>query len=52
MNNHLSGVNAEPRKDQSKENRTMTTVILLAYVAVIVISYKGAVFVLNKTGLL
>lgn len=30
----------------------MTTVILVGYVAVIVISYKGAVFALRKSGLL
>ncbi len=30
----------------------MTIVLLFGYVAVIVISYKGAVFALNKSGLL
>ena len=30
----------------------MTTVLLLGYVAVIVVSYKGAVIALDKTGLL
>lgn len=30
----------------------MTVVILLGYVAVIAVSYKGAVIVLEKTGLL
>jgi len=30
----------------------MTTLMLLGYVAVIVISYKGSVFALNKAGLL
>ena len=30
----------------------MTTVLLLGYVAVIVVSYKGAVFALDKSGLL
>ena len=30
----------------------MTTVLLLGYVAVIVVSYKGAVIALEKTGLL
>lgn len=30
----------------------MTTVMLLGYVAVIVISYKGAVIALDKSGLL
>jgi hypothetical protein len=29
-----------------------TTLLLLGYLAVIVVSYKGAVFVLNKSGLL
>jgi hypothetical protein len=30
----------------------MTTIILVGYVAVIVISYRGAVFALSKSGLL
>ena len=30
----------------------MTTVLLLGYVAVIVVSYKGAVIALDKSGLL
>ncbi len=30
----------------------MTAVLLLGYVAVIVVSYKGAVFALDKAGLL
>jgi diphthamide synthase (EF-2-diphthine--ammonia ligase) len=38
-------------KKEHKE-KLMTTFILLGYVAVIVISYKGAVFALDKSGLL
>lgn len=30
----------------------MTTVLLVAYVAVIIVSYKGAVMALDKAGLL
>lgn len=30
----------------------MTTLLLLSYVAVIVVSYKGAVIALDKSGLL
>lgn len=30
----------------------MTTVLLLGYVVVIIVSYKGAVFALDKAGLL
>ncbi len=35
-----------------ERGKTMTTVILLGYVAVIIISYKGAVMALDKSGLL
>jgi hypothetical protein len=30
----------------------MTTILLLGYVAVIIVSYKGAVIALDKSGLL
>jgi len=30
----------------------MTTILLLGYVAVIIVSYKGAVLALDKSGLL
>jgi len=38
--------------NEYKKEKSMTTFMLLGYVAVIVISYKGAVFALDKAGLL
>lgn len=39
-------------KHINKKEKIMITFILLGYVAVIVISYKGAVVALDKSGLL